>query len=160
MSIQCRRLCRNKQFTQPDNGLTLCHYHSLVMLFSRRVKTAGKLRQGCQLVPQLVPGGEVQRGIGHRGLVRRQDRRQLAPPVVFHSAVLTYLPTEAQESFAETVRALPGHWISNEGPRVLPSVGQRLPRPAPEDRAAFVLALDGQPVAFTGPHGQSLDWFA
>lgn len=81
-------------------------------------------------------------------------------PVVFHSAVLTYLPTEAQESFAETVRALPGHWISNEGPRVLPSVGQRLPRPAPEDRAAFVLALDGQPVAFTGPHGQSLDWFA
>jgi hypothetical protein len=80
--------------------------------------------------------------------------------VVFHSAVLAYLPTEAQESFAETVRALPGHWIANEGPRVLPSVGRRLPRSASEDRAAFVLALDGQPVAFTGPHGQSLDWFA
>jgi hypothetical protein len=83
-----------------------------------------------------------------------------ATPVIFHSAVLAYLPTEAQESFAETVRALPGHWIANEAPRVLPSVGRHLPRSVPEDRAAFILALDGQPVAFTGPHGQSLDWFA
>jgi hypothetical protein len=81
-------------------------------------------------------------------------------PVVFHSAVLTYLPAEARESFAETVHGLPGHWISNEAPRVLPSVARHLPRPAPKDHATFVLALDGRPVAFTGPHGQSLHWFA
>ncbi|MEY9839919.1 DUF2332 domain-containing protein [Streptacidiphilus sp. EB103A] len=39
-----------------------------------------------------------------------------ATAVVFHSAVLAYLPTEARESFAETVRSLPCHWISNEAP--------------------------------------------
>ena len=83
-----------------------------------------------------------------------------ATAVVFHSAVLAYLPTPERESFVATVRSLPCHWISNEDPRVLPSVEDRLPRPAPQGHDMFVLALDGQPVAFTGPHGQSLDWFA
>ncbi|MFB7614658.1 DUF2332 domain-containing protein [Kitasatospora sp. NPDC056181] len=82
-----------------------------------------------------------------------------ATPVVFHSAVLSYLPPEAVERFTETMRTLPGHWISNEAPAVLPAVGRRLP-PArvPDDRTLFALALDEQPVALTGPHGQSLDW--
>ncbi|WP_369184415.1 DUF2332 domain-containing protein [Streptomyces sp. Y1] len=82
-----------------------------------------------------------------------------ATPVVFHSAVLAYLPPEAREEFAATMRDLPGHWISNEAVSVLPTVAGRLPRPAPEGSGLFVLALDEQPVAFTGPHGQSLDWF-
>ncbi|WP_219506361.1 DUF2332 domain-containing protein [Nonomuraea ceibae] len=80
-----------------------------------------------------------------------------ATPVVFHSAVLAYLPPEARAAFAGTVRALPGHWISNEAPGVLPLPGT--PEP-PAGRAVFVLALDGRPLAFAGPHGQSLDWFA
>nr|WP_166682570.1 hypothetical protein [Streptomyces sp. 846.5] len=57
------------------------------------------------------------------------------------------------------MRSRPCRWISNEAPHVLASVHDRLPRPAPQDHEVFVLALDGQPVAFTGPHGQSLDWF-
>ncbi|UNO41190.1 DUF2332 domain-containing protein [Streptomyces sp. MST-110588] len=53
-----------------------------------------------------------------------------APPeatlVVFHTAVLTYLPLERRERFAEVVRnvlagrARPGHWVSNEHHSVLP----------------------------------------
>ncbi|MGA5816767.1 DUF2332 domain-containing protein [Kitasatospora sp. NPDC094028] len=82
-----------------------------------------------------------------------------ATPVVFHSAVLAYLPPEAREEFAATMRELPGHWISNEAVSVLPTVAARLPRPAPEGSGLFALALDERPVAFTGPHGQSLDWF-
>ncbi|MFE6050963.1 DUF2332 domain-containing protein [Kitasatospora sp. NPDC056446] len=82
-----------------------------------------------------------------------------ATPVVFHSAVLAYLPPEAREEFAVTVRELPGHWISNEAVSVLPAVARRLPRPAPAGSGLFALALDERPVAFTGPHGQSLDWF-
>ena len=81
-----------------------------------------------------------------------------ATPVVFHSAVLAYLSPGAREEFARTVRELPGHWISNEAPGVLPELVQRLPGPLPTGRDAFVLALDERPVAFTGPHGQSLDW--
>ncbi|MBV2153301.1 DUF2332 domain-containing protein [Kitasatospora sp. SUK 42] len=83
-----------------------------------------------------------------------------ATPVVFHSAVLAYLPPEAREEFAATMRELPGHWISNEAVSVLPTVAERLPHPAPAGSGLFALALDERPVAFTGPHGQSLDWFA
>ncbi|GHH19394.1 DUF2332 domain-containing protein [Streptomyces rubradiris] len=82
-----------------------------------------------------------------------------ATPVVFHSAVLVYLPSEARSVFTETMRRMPGHWITNEGPHILPTVEARLPRPAPPDRAVFALALDEQPLAFTGPHGQWVDWF-
>ncbi|MDH6703949.1 hypothetical protein P3T27_000650 [Kitasatospora sp. MAA19] len=82
-----------------------------------------------------------------------------ATPVVFHSAVLAYLSPEAREEFAATMRGLPGHWISNEALSVLPVVERRLPRPAPAGSGLFALALDERPVAFTGPHGQSLDWF-
>jgi hypothetical protein len=79
--------------------------------------------------------------------------------VIFHSAVLTYVAPPARALFVDLVRELPGHWVSNEGTRVLPMIPSPKPRanesasPAP-----FLLALDGQPVALTGPHGQSLSW--
>ncbi|MQS11601.1 DUF2332 domain-containing protein [Streptomyces kaniharaensis] len=82
-----------------------------------------------------------------------------ATPVVFHSAVLAYLPPAEREEFAATMRDLPGHWISNEAILVLPAAERRLPRPAPARSGLFTLALDERPVAFTGPHGQLLDWF-
>jgi hypothetical protein len=53
-------------------------------------------------------------------------------------------------------RALPGHWIANEGPDVLTYD----PLPAPPDGAFHnVLALDETPLAWTRPHGQSMTWF-
>ncbi|SEM57732.1 DUF2332 domain-containing protein [Streptacidiphilus jiangxiensis] len=82
-----------------------------------------------------------------------------ATPVVFHSAVLTYLPLEARQAFTAAVRELPCRWISNEAPGVLPEVDARLSQAAPTDRGVFVLSLDGEPQAFTGPHGERLDWF-
>ncbi|WP_042418428.1 DUF2332 domain-containing protein [Streptacidiphilus anmyonensis] len=82
-----------------------------------------------------------------------------ATPVVFHTAVLCYLPPEARHAFTKTVRELPCRWISNEAPEVLPEVDARLPYAAPTERGVNILALDGEPVAFTGPHGERLDWF-
>ncbi len=78
--------------------------------------------------------------------------------VVFHSAVLTYLSPQARAEFRATVRGLPCHWVSQEGTGVLDSLADRLPRRASES-ARLVLALDDEPLAFAGPHGQSLDWF-
>ncbi|MFD3747214.1 DUF2332 domain-containing protein [Nocardia sp. NPDC058633] len=78
--------------------------------------------------------------------------------VVFHSAVLTYLSPQARADFRATVRNLPCHWISQEGTGVLPSLVDRTPAPASK-AAQLVLALDDEPLAFAGPHGQSLDWF-
>jgi hypothetical protein len=83
-----------------------------------------------------------------------------ATPVVFHTSVLAYLPLEERESFAGRMRDLPCRWVSNEAHGLLPFVDRHLPRPAPEDHLVCVLSLDGRPLAFTGPHGQFLDWFA
>ncbi|MEV2242409.1 DUF2332 domain-containing protein [Micromonospora sp. NPDC049891] len=76
--------------------------------------------------------------------------------VVFHTSVLYLVPAPRRAAFAETVRELPGHWIANEGPAVLPYTG--LPQP-PSDTHLNVLALDGQPLAWTRGHGQGITWF-
>lgn len=79
--------------------------------------------------------------------------------VVFHSAALAYVtPRAARLGFAETLRRTRAVWISNEAPGVFPDILARAPQPTPLSR--FLLAVDGVPKAWTGPHGQSLDWFA
>ena len=77
--------------------------------------------------------------------------------VVITSAVLVYLPFAERMRFVESVRALDARWISLEGVRGLPTVRAALPDNGGSD-GRFVLALDEVPLAFTGPHGQSLDW--
>lgn len=73
--------------------------------------------------------------------------------VVLSSAVLTYLDPAARARFVDLVRTLPGHWLSNEGPQVLPSTSAHV-----SDRVdrGFVVALDGQAQAFADPHGRSV----
>lgn len=78
-----------------------------------------------------------------------------AQPVVFHSAVLAYLSREDRARFVEQVRASGARWVSNEGLGVLPEIRAQLPGDE-EDGSGFVLALDGEPLARTGPHGQYL----
>jgi hypothetical protein len=78
--------------------------------------------------------------------------------VIFHSAVLGYVsPASAREQFAATVGKTGAEWISNEPPGVFPSIAKGVP--ASSEKACFLLARNGTPVAWTGPHGQSLDWF-
>ncbi|MEE6286846.1 DUF2332 domain-containing protein [Georgenia sp. MJ173] len=72
--------------------------------------------------------------------------------VVFHSAVLAYVEADARERFVELASGLPGHWISNEGPAVLPG----LAREARRGDGRFLLAVDGEPRALTDPHGRSV----
>lgn len=77
--------------------------------------------------------------------------------VVFHTAVLYQVPPKRRREFADVVRGLPGHWIANETPDVLPY--DELPEP-PSGALLNVLALDGRPLAWTRPHGQAMTWFA
>ena len=77
--------------------------------------------------------------------------------VVFHSAVLAYVAAQVQrDAFAAMVRDLGAVWISNEAPGVFPSIRARTPRRG--SRGAFLLAVDGEPVAWTDPHGGSIEW--
>jgi hypothetical protein len=78
--------------------------------------------------------------------------------VIFHSAVLVYVAPKDRQRFAGIVRELDAVWISNESPPVFPHIAARLAGPPPKHR--FLLAVNGEPVAFTGPHGQSIDWIA
>ena len=90
---------------------------------------------------------------------------EAAPPeaavVVFHTAVLAYLPEADRETFRDTmagyldVPGRPVHWLSNEGQGVVPGFADPPGEAAP---GLFVLHHNGRPVARTGPHGQSLHW--
>lgn len=73
--------------------------------------------------------------------------------VVLHSAVLAYLDAAARSAFVGLVSGLPGHWVSNEGARVLPAS-----EPYASDRPdrGFVVLVDGVPRAHAEPHGRAL----
>jgi len=77
--------------------------------------------------------------------------------VVFHTSVMYQVPAPRRKAFAELVRTLPGHWIANEAPPMLPY--DTLPKPL-SDAHHNVLALDGRPLAWTRGHGQAISWFA
>lgn len=81
--------------------------------------------------------------------------------VVFHSAVIAYLPPPRRLDFDEMIRGLVAdgacHWVSNEAPQVLPSVTATGP-PIPEGHPTFVLGIDGRMVAQTHGHGRALRW--
>ena len=80
-----------------------------------------------------------------------------ATVVVFHTAVLAYVDEEARAKFAEKMDRLPVSWLSNEGQSVVPGIMERL-ETAPTASSDFVLALNGNPIAFAQPHGRALHW--
>lgn len=79
--------------------------------------------------------------------------------VVFHTAVLGYVADRAQrQRFAATVRALCPCWIANEAPRVFPEHGEGATEPP--SAGHFLMAVNGSAVAWTDPHGASIEWIA
>jgi hypothetical protein len=79
--------------------------------------------------------------------------------VVFHTAVLAYVADPAARAgFARTVRDLGSVWISNEAPGVFPDIAAKLGGPRPN--GAFLLSVNGEPTAWTDPHGAWIDWIA
>lgn len=85
--------------------------------------------------------------------------------VVFHSAVMGYLSAKDRSRFRETMQELTAgrgcHWLSNEGHMVIDQEdgSNVVPEVDPQRiLGRFLLTHNGQPVAITGPHGQSLEW--
>jgi hypothetical protein len=78
--------------------------------------------------------------------------------VIFHTAVLAYVASKAdRERFAKAMRRSRAVWISNEVPSVFPDIVKAAP-PASQ-RGRLLLAINGSAVAWTAPHGESIDWF-
>lgn len=77
--------------------------------------------------------------------------------VVFHTAVLAYVtPRQKRDGFAAMMRRRNVVWISNETPGIFSFLTANV-SPAPSG-GRFVVTVDGKPVAWAGPHGQSIDW--
>jgi hypothetical protein len=91
------------------------------------------------------------------GLAAQAPRN--ATLVVFHTAVLAYVTDRpSREAFAAGVRALGARWVSNEVPGVYPDIAARVTAPRPP--GAFLLTVDGEPMAWTDPHGAWIEWIA
>ena len=117
----------------------------------RAVRLRAAIRIARESPPRIVRGDLIE---NLRGVAATAPAG--ATLVIFHTAVLFYLREEARERFVRLVAELGAVWISNESPRVLPAVAAKLHMEPPEDR--FLLSMDGEPVAFAGPHGQSIEW--
>ena len=82
-----------------------------------------------------------------------------APPdatlVVFHTAVLGYVDDADRRAFVDQVRALPGHWVAQEGAGLVPGVEAA---PLPNRPVAYLLSVDARPVGYSAPHGNWLRW--
>ncbi|OYN89090.1 DUF2332 domain-containing protein [Parenemella sanctibonifatiensis] len=79
-------------------------------------------------------------------------------PVVFHSAVLAYVDSDARARFASLMQSREDLvWISNEGAGVLPQTRGQLEALGVDAGGRFVLAVNGVPQALTGPHGQTYE---
>jgi hypothetical protein len=76
--------------------------------------------------------------------------------VVFHTAVLNYLPGPDREQFARTVAGLHCVWLSNEAPGVTGGIAS----PA-RDKHNFLLIRDGRElIASTDSHGTGVQWLS
>jgi hypothetical protein len=76
--------------------------------------------------------------------------------VVYHSAVLAYVSdVELREEFASVVRRTGAVWVSNEAPGVFRSTAARR-----GPRGGFLLSVNGTPQAWTGPHGNWMEWIS
>lgn len=77
---------------------------------------------------------------------------QDATLVVFHTAVLAYVPSKDDRMrFADQVSALSDIWICNEAPSVMPHFGFASADAPSQD--AFLMSVNNQPTAWTDPHG-------
>jgi hypothetical protein len=82
-----------------------------------------------------------------------------ATVVVFHVAVLVYLPKAARRRFAELMAQLPAVWIWAEGPGVVLRAPERLHRTRELDQGAFLVGQGPRLlVGLADPHGAWLQW--
>jgi hypothetical protein len=127
------------------------------LIWPEQTERLARIRAAMELVrgehPRIVQGDAL---AGLPALVAE------APPgatlVIVTSAAIVYLPPDIRASFIELVGTLDARWISNEGRGIVPAAAAAVGEAEPPEPGEFLLALDGHPLAWTGPHGQRLDW--
>ena len=78
--------------------------------------------------------------------------------VIVSSAAIVYLMPEPRARFVEYVRSIDAVWISNEGAGIVPVAAAALKGRQSPVVGQMLLSVNEVPKAFTGPHGDRLDW--
>jgi hypothetical protein len=63
-----------------------------------------------------------------------------------------------RRAFADKVMSQCRFWLSNEAPIVFSDIARSVGQPPRPGQ--FMLSVNGVPVAWTAPHGGSIDWIA
>ncbi|MEN3121584.1 DUF2332 domain-containing protein [Janibacter sp. LM] len=130
----------------------------------RRARLAAACRVAAG-APVDVVRGDLLVGVDE-AVARARAAAPDATLVLFHSAVIAYLDAAGRRRWSEVatatlerVRAEGGraHWVSNEGPGVLPEVAAGAGC-GPATSADFCLGLDGRGMGWTHGHGRHLTW--
>jgi hypothetical protein len=79
--------------------------------------------------------------------------------VIVSSAAIVYLMPEPRARFIKYVKSLDATWISNEGAGIVPLAAAALDGRTSPVAGQMLLSRNEVPRAFTGPHGDRLDWF-
>lgn len=109
----------------------------------------------CAHPPRLIVG-DLRRDLQRLAAGAPRD----ATLVVYHTAVLAYVG-EAQQraAFARSVADIGGIWVANEGIESIPGApSEPFGEPARQD--AFLVCVDGEPVAWVDSHGTWIEWRA
>ncbi|HEY4418057.1 MAG TPA: DUF2332 family protein [Pseudonocardia sp.] len=107
--------------------------------------------------PPLVVDGDALAALPALAAAARAEEPE-ATLVIAALGTLVYLPPGRRNEVVDAASDLGARLLTFEGAGVLPGVAERLhglsaPHPTP-----FVLALDGEPIAHAGPHGDRLSW--
>jgi hypothetical protein len=107
--------------------------------------------------PPLVVRGDALAALPALAVAARAEAPG-ATLVIAALGTLVYLAPDERNGVVDAASALGARLLTFEGAGVLPGVAERLlglsaPHPTP-----FVLAVDGEPLAHAGPHGDRLSW--
>ena len=124
----------------------------------RRARLSAALATVRDDPPPVVPGDALAALPGLAAAARADAPG--ATLVVAALGTLVYLAPAERSGLVDAASELGARLVSFEGAGVLPGVAERLrglsaPHPTP-----FVLAVDGEPIAHAGPHGDRVSWLS
>ena len=124
----------------------------------RRARLAAALATVRDDPPQVVEGDALAALAGLATAARAEAPG--ATLVVAALGTLVYLPSTRREQLVDAVSDLGAHLVTFEGTGVLPGVAERLRGLSAPHPTRFVLAVDGEPLAHAGPHGDRVSWLS
>ncbi|MEO6532270.1 MAG: DUF2332 domain-containing protein [Pseudolysinimonas sp.] len=109
--------------------------------------------------PSLVVEGDALAALPELAAAARAEAPG-ATLVIAALGTLVYLAPDQRQAIVDAASALGARMLTFEGASVLTGVAERLLRLTAPHLTPFVLALDGEPIAHAGPHGDRISWLS